>query len=56
VFDHSASVAEHLNNFLAAANRGICWRFLANFALFGISLPNAAPTGMQAAWHHRRDG
>jgi excisionase family DNA binding protein len=49
VFDHSARDAEHLQNFLLATNPGFSGRFLAPGQLFGNSLPNAAPTGMQAA-------
>jgi hypothetical protein len=48
-FDHSASLAEHLKNFLVYALRGFCGRFPAIRLLFGIFLPNAAPTVMRAA-------
>jgi excisionase family DNA binding protein len=49
VFDHSARDAEHLQNFPFVANPGFSGRFRASGQLFGNSLPNAAPTGMQAA-------
>jgi excisionase family DNA binding protein len=49
VFDHSASDAEHLQNFHLLANPGYSGRFPAPGQLFGIFLPNAAPTGMRAA-------
>jgi hypothetical protein len=54
VFDHSASLAEHLTNFLACANHGVCRHFRANPILFGIFPPNAAPTVMQAALRGKR--
>jgi hypothetical protein len=49
VFDHSARDAEHLQNFLFVANPGFSGQFLASGQLFGILLPNAAPTGVRAA-------
>jgi excisionase family DNA binding protein len=49
VFDHSARDAEHLQNFPFVANPGFSGRFRASIQLFGIFLPNASPTGMQAA-------
>jgi excisionase family DNA binding protein len=49
VFDHSARNTEHLQNFLFVANPGFSGRFPAPGQLFGILLPNAAPTGMRAA-------
>jgi excisionase family DNA binding protein len=49
VFDHSARDAEHLQNFHFVATPGFSGRFRASGQLFGNSLPNAAPTGMQAA-------
>jgi excisionase family DNA binding protein len=49
VFDHSAADAEHLQNFLLPANPGFSGRFPATKQLFGIFLPNAAPTVMRAA-------
>jgi excisionase family DNA binding protein len=49
VFDHSARDAEHLQNFPFVANPGFSGRFRASDQLFGNSLQNAAPTGMQAA-------
>ena len=49
VFDHSALDAEHLNDFLSPAEPCFCRRYRAILALFGIFLPNAAPTVMRAA-------
>jgi excisionase family DNA binding protein len=49
VFDHSAPFAEHLRNLLIPANPGFSGHFPATKELFGIFLPNAGPTGMQAA-------
>jgi excisionase family DNA binding protein len=49
VFDHSARDAEHLQNFPFVANPGLSGQFHATNQLFGILLPNAAPTGMRAA-------
>jgi excisionase family DNA binding protein len=54
VFDHSARDAEHLQNFLFVANPGFSGRFPASGQLFGILLPNAAPTGVQAALRGKR--
>jgi len=56
VFDHSVSFAEHLKNILVCASLDYSRLFDAILPLFGIFLPNAAPTVMRAAWHHRRDG
>jgi excisionase family DNA binding protein len=49
VFDHSARVAEHLQNLPLLANPCFSGRFLAPGQLFGIFVPNAAPTVMLAA-------
>jgi excisionase family DNA binding protein len=49
VFDHSAPDAEHLQNLLLPANPAISRHFPAMKQLFGIFLPNAAPTVMRAA-------
>jgi excisionase family DNA binding protein len=49
VFDHSAPDAEHLQDFLLHATPAFFWLFPATNLLFGIFLPNAAPTGMRAA-------
>jgi excisionase family DNA binding protein len=49
VFDHSASDAEHLQNLLLPAIPGFSGPLPATNQLFDIFLPNAAPTGMQAA-------
>jgi predicted DNA-binding transcriptional regulator AlpA len=49
VFDRSARDAEHLQNFLFVANPGFSGRFPASGQLFGILLPNAAPTVVRAA-------
>jgi excisionase family DNA binding protein len=49
VFDHSASEAEHLQDFPFLANPGFSKRFLASSQLFGSFVPNAAPTVMRAA-------
>ena len=56
MFDHSARDAEHLQNFPFVANPGFSGRFRASGQLFGNSLPNAAPTGMQAALCGKRSG
>jgi excisionase family DNA binding protein len=49
VFDHSASETEYVRDFLFLANPGFSGLFPATNLLFGIFLPNAAPTGMRAA-------
>jgi excisionase family DNA binding protein len=49
VFDHSASLAERLQNFLFVATPGFLRRYAAPSQLFGILLLNTAPTGVQAA-------
>ena len=49
MFDHSARDAEHLQNFPFVANPGFSERFRASGRLFGNSIPNTAPTDMQAA-------
>ena len=55
LFDHSASLAEHLQDFLAYAKGRFCRRFRAILTLFGIFLPNAAPTGIRTAWFGNPD-
>jgi excisionase family DNA binding protein len=54
VFDHSAPDAEHLQDFLFHANPEILGHFPAINQLFGIFLPNAAPTVMRAAFRGKR--
>jgi hypothetical protein len=54
VFDHSAWLAEHLNNFLVHAERDVCWLVLAILTLFGIIQPNAATLIMRAALSGKR--
>jgi excisionase family DNA binding protein len=49
VFDHSARDAEHLHYFPFVATPRFSRQFRTSGHLFGISLPNAAPTSMQAA-------
>ena len=49
MFDRSAPIAEHPGDFLSPANPCFSRRFRAIPALFGIFLPNAEPTSMQAA-------
>jgi excisionase family DNA binding protein len=54
VFGHPARDAEHLQNFLFVANPGFSGQFRAPGQLFGILLPNAAPTGVRAALRGKR--
>jgi excisionase family DNA binding protein len=54
VFDHSASESEHLQDSPLLATPGFSGRFLAPDQPFGNSIPNAVPTGMQAALRGKR--
>jgi hypothetical protein len=49
VFERSAFDAEYLQNPPFPANPGFSEQFLAPVRVFGLILPNAAPTGMRAA-------
>jgi excisionase family DNA binding protein len=54
VFDHSASDAEHLQDFLLPAIPGFSGHFSTRNQLFGLFLPNAATTVMRAALRGKR--
>jgi excisionase family DNA binding protein len=54
VFDHSAPDAECLQYFLLLTNPEFSWLFPATTLLFGIILPNAAPTVKRAALRGKR--